>query len=254
MNIVMILAGGSGKRMGADIPKQFLKVLGKPVIVYTLEVFEKHPEVDIIEVVAIRDWIEEVWSYRERYSISKLKYVVEGGSTCQESIHNGIIGLRGKVNDDDIVMIAMSVSPLITGDIISDSFRVCKKYGNAIAGDYSIYNLSTIKDGYWSDNYILKQDHVTLNMPWTFPFGKLLYAYNRAYSERIGIDEKSYTTTLMVDLGEKLFFSKDSQANKLKLTTFDDVDMLEGYLLLQEIRKGNLESCKLIRKNKDSKD
>lgn len=268
MNIAVMLAGGVGRRMGSETPKQFLNVLGKPVIVHTLEVFQNNPNIDAIEVVTVESYISEVESYREKYGIDKLKWIVSGGDTCQESIRNGIFNLEGYVDGADNILIVMSVAPLISDEVIDDSLRVCNKYGNAVAGSYSIYNFSTIhrevedveKKGdskksltdkpigssdecVWANNYIYKEDHVTLNMPWTFPMEKLLWAYKKAFNEGIGTDVRAYTTTLMVDLGEKLYFSKDTQKNKLKLTTLDDVDMLEGYLLVQELRKGNTEAA-----------
>jgi len=268
MNIALVLAGGVGRRMGATTPKQFLSVLGKPVIVHTLEVFQNNSNIDAIEVVTVDSYIEEVESYREKYGIDKLKWVVSGGDTCQESIRNGIFNLEGQVNGTDNVLIVMSVAPLISDEVIDDSIRVCNKYGNAVAGAYSIYNFSTIHrdiedveqksdskksltdkpigsgdECVWANNYIYKEEHVTLNMPWTFPMEKLLWAYKKAFNEGVGTDVRAYTTTLMVDLGEKLYFSKDTQKNKLKLTTLDDVDMLEGYLLIQELRKGNTEAA-----------
>lgn len=266
MNIALVLAGGVGRRMGVTTPKQFLNVLGKPVIVYTLKVFQDNPNIDAIEVVIVESYIAEVKSYREKYGIDKLKWVVPGGGICQESIRNGIFNLEGKAKGTDNILIVMSVAPLISDEVIDDSIRVCNKYGNAVAGAYSIYNFSTIhrdiefieqrsdsKDSLtdkpiglgaecvWANNYIYKEDHVTLNMPWTFPLKKLLWAYKKAFNEGIGNDVRAYTTTLMVDLGEKLYFSKDTQKNKLKLTTLDDVDMFEGYLLIQELKKGNVE-------------
>lgn len=237
MNIAVILAGGVGKRMGADIPKQFIEVRGKPVIVYVLEKFEMHPEIDAIEVVCVEQYIDDVWSYSRKYNIRKLKWVVAGGNTCQESIRNGVFFLEDKCKDDDILIIHMSVSPLIDNEIITDSLAVCQRYGNAVSADPSIFNLCKIKDGISSNEYIYKSDYVTLNMPWTFKYGKVLWAYKKAYSENIGTDANSYLVTLMIDLGESLYFSKGSQKNKLKLTTFDDVNMFEGYLLLEERNK-----------------
>ena len=251
MTVAVILAGGAGARMEGDIPKQYIKVLDKPVIVHTLEIFENNPEIDAIEVVTVPAFADGVRGYKKQYGITKLKWVVNGGETCQESIRNGVMGLERVCSGEDVVMLAMSVCPLITDDIIADSLKVCKKYGNAIAAAHSIYNLSTLKDGYWADNYILKEEHVTLNLPWTFPFDKLLWAYKKAYKENIGTDIRSYTPTLMIDLGEKLYFSKDSQANKLKLTTHDDLDMLEGYLLIRELRKGNTGAVKKIEKKEE---
>jgi len=251
MNVAVVLAGGTGNRMGASVPKQFMHVLGKPVIVYTLEVFEAHPDIDAIEVVLVEGYADQMRRYKEEYNLTKLKWIITGGANFQESVYNGVTNLEAYCSNDDIVMLAMSVCPLISDDIITDSLRVCNKHGNAISADNSIYNFSTLKDGYWADNYVLKEEHVTLNLPWTFPLGKLLWAYKKAHDSKIGIDDRSYTTTLMIDLGEKLYFSKDSASNRLKLTTFDDVDMLEGYLLIQELRRGNTEAAKSIRERKE---
>ncbi|GHU77959.1 2-C-methyl-D-erythritol 4-phosphate cytidylyltransferase [Clostridia bacterium] len=228
--------------MGSSIPKQFHEVLGKPVIYYTLKVFEDSPAIDRIVVVSVPSWKDEVWHYKMKYDLRKIDDIIDGSSSCQESIRNGILSLN--CNDDDIIMLAMSVCPLISDYVIEDSFRVCNKYGNAIAGAESIYNLSPICDELWSSSYIRKKEYVTLNMPWTFPYWKLKWAYSLPPKEN---EECEYTTTLMMDLGEKLYFSKDTQANKLKLTTYDDVDMLEGYLLLQELRKGNTAATSKIR-------
>jgi len=239
MNIAIILAGGLGKRMGSEIPKQFIKILGKPVIIYTLEVFENNPEIDAIEVVCVADYIEDLWSYSKINNITKLKWIIPGGDSCQDSIRNGVINLEDICKDEDIILLAMSVSPLIDDEIISDSLAVCRRYGNAIAGSESIYNFSKLEEGSYANSYILKEKCITLNMPWTFRYKKLLWAYKKAYSENIATDANSYTPTLMIDLGETIYFSKDSQKNKLKLTTFDDLDLFEGYLILNKIRNSH---------------
>lgn len=242
MNIAIILAGGVGNRMGADIPKQFIEIDGKPVIVYTLEKFENNPAIDFIEVVAVKSYIKDVWGYVEKYNITKLRWVVEGGDSAQESIRNGIFNLEKYCNNDDIIMFHMSVSPLIDDEIINDSLAICKKFGNAVAANESIFNLCRMKEGYYSDEYFSKKNLVTLNMPWTIKYHKALWAYKKAYDENIGTDSNSYLVSLLIDLGETLYFSKDSQKNKLKLTTMDDVDMLEGYIML--MKKRNEEEMK----------
>lgn len=233
MNVAVILAGGVGRRMGADIPKQFIEVLGKPVIVYTLEKFQNNKEIDAIQVVAVESYIEKVWEYAEKYNITKLKWVVPGGASAQESTRNSVFHLENHITRNDTVLYHMSVSPLIDDEIISDSLRVCKKYGNAIAGTQSIFNVCRLKENYYSDEYYSKKDLVTLNMPWSINYGQANDIYKKAYEEDIATGPNDYLVSLLIELGETLYFSKDTQKNKLKLTTFDDLDMFEGYLMVQ---------------------
>ena len=153
MNIATILAGGVGRRMGADIPKQFLEIDGKPIIIYTLEKFQNNKEIDLIQVVSVKSYIDNVWSYAKKYNITKLKWVVEGGNSAQESIRNGVFNLESYCSNDDTIMFHMSVSPLIDDEIINDSLETCNKYGNAIAANESIFNLCKMKEGYYSEVY-----------------------------------------------------------------------------------------------------
>lgn len=236
MNIAVILAGGVGRRMGAEIPKQFIEINDKPVIVHTMEKFEQHPEIDAIEVVCVEGYIPDIWDYAEKFKLSKLKWVTAGGETAQESTRNGLYNLEGKCKEEDNILFHMSVSPLIDEEIISDALIVCNQYGNAVAASESIFNLCRIKDGYYSDEYYSKKDLVTLNMPWTIKFGKGIKAYKKSYQENIATDKNAYLVSLLYELGERIYFSKDTQKNKLKLTTFDDVDMFEGYLTLMDKR------------------
>ena len=245
MNIAVVLAGGYGNRVGASIPKQYIEILGKPVIVYTLEFLQNNNEIDAIEVVSAPEYIDVVFSYKQKYSISKIRWVTPGGATCQESIRNGVLNLVNIASDSDIIVIILGVAPLISDEVISDSLRVCKKYGNAICGSELYYNISPITNEYWADKYLLKEEHYSHNAPWSIPFGKLVYLYtkNNATDNR----KYSYTSTLMIDMGEKLYFSKDSPLNKVKITNKEELDILEGYLLIQELRKGNKDAVNKIR-------
>lgn len=132
-NIALIIAGGAGRRMGWDIPKQFINVYGKPVLLYTLEGFEKHPMIDVIEVVCIDGWHDAVWAYCRQFNISKLKEVISGGSTVQESIRNGVFHLEGKVAQDDIIVIHDAIRPLVDASVLTDVIQTAKKYGNAVS-------------------------------------------------------------------------------------------------------------------------
>lgn len=132
MTIAIIIAGGSGHRMGQDIPKQFINVYDKPIIIYTLEGFQKHPLVDAIEVVSIDGWENVVWAYAKQFGIDKLKWIVKGGSTGQESIRNGVFNLEGKVNKDDIIIIHDGIRPLVESSVLTDVINKASKFGNAV--------------------------------------------------------------------------------------------------------------------------
>ena len=127
MNIALIIAGGSGSRMGQDIPKQFINVYDKPIIVYTLESFQKHPEIDAIEVVCIDGWHDVLWAYAKQFGIEKLKWVVSNGYTAQESIRNGLLGFRGQCNEDDIIIIHDGIRPIVDDFVLSEIILKCKK-------------------------------------------------------------------------------------------------------------------------------
>jgi len=128
----VIIAGGVGSRMGFDIPKQFVNVFDKPVLAYTLEGFERHPEIDSIEVVCIDGWQDFLRRNAEQYGITKLCRIVDGGKTGQESIRNGVYALEGIADDDDIVVIHDGIRPLVDSEVLSDVVRVAKAYGNAV--------------------------------------------------------------------------------------------------------------------------
>ena len=132
MNIAIIIAGGVGNRLGAPVPKQFVEVLGKPVIAYTLEHFQNHPEIDAIELVCVNGYQGHLQTIAEKYGISKLLQIVKGGSEYERSIMNGVAGLEGIAKPEDLVMIHWSASPFISREMITDNIRVCKEKGNAI--------------------------------------------------------------------------------------------------------------------------
>ena len=132
MNVAIVIAGGVGSRMGQQIPKQFINVRDKPVLIYTLEAFQAHTQVEAIEVVCIDGWEDILKAYAKQFGISKLKWVVKGGKTGQESIRNGVYGLEGILSNDDIAIIHDGVRPMLDSDVITDVIRVCQKYGNAV--------------------------------------------------------------------------------------------------------------------------
>ena len=133
MNVAVIIAGGSGQRMGQDIPKQFINVNDRPVIIYTLEAFQKHPEIDAIEVVCLDGWHDVLKAYAKQFGIAKLENIVSGGLNGQDSIRNGLLDIYKRYNsDDDVVLIHDAIRPMLLPEIITDNIKICREYGNAI--------------------------------------------------------------------------------------------------------------------------
>ena len=126
MNIVLLTAAGSATRMHQDIPKQFIHVDDRPIIIHTMEAFQKHPSIDAIIVVTLESWTEVLWAYAKQFNITKLKWVVPGGATGQDSIFCGLSALKENVSDDDLIMIHDGNRPLVSSDIISDSLSLSR--------------------------------------------------------------------------------------------------------------------------------
>ena len=229
MTVAIVIAGGVGSRMGADIPKQFVLVDGKPVLFYTLEAFERHPLVDAIELVLIEGWEKDVDAWKEQYGITKLKWVVKGGATGQESIRNGVYNLEGKCGDDDIVIIHDGIRPLVDATVLSDVIIKCRKYGNAVTSLPYNEQIFVVDDEISTVKYIPRETLRRVSTPQAYRFGKLDWAYHKAFEEEIGIYGSSYTNTMMVELGERLYFAAGSDKN-IKLTTKDDLEMFKAYL------------------------
>ncbi|MBR6093029.1 MAG: 2-C-methyl-D-erythritol 4-phosphate cytidylyltransferase [Bacteroidales bacterium] len=231
MNVAIIIAAGSGQRMGQDIPKQFISVLDKPILIYTLEGFQHHSMVDAIEVVCLEGWESMVWAYAKQYNIDKLRWIVTGGNTGQESIRNGVYNLEGKVGKEDIVIIHDGIRPLIDSYVLTDVIEKAQEYGNAITSmpyNEQIFVVSK-DDENTTTQYIPRETLRRVSTPQAYRFDLLDEKYHEAFEKEIGIYGSSYTNTMMVELGVRLHFAAGSDKN-IKLTTKDDLELFKGYL------------------------
>ncbi len=231
MNVAIIIAGGSGHRMGQDIPKQFINVYDKPILFYTLEGFQNHPMIDAIEVVCIEGWENVVWAYAKQFGIDKLKWIVTGGNTGQESIRNGVFNLEGKCATDDVVVIHDGIRPLIDQAVLTDVVSKAEKLGNAVTSmpyNEQIFVISK-DDPNTSVKFIPRETLRRVSTPQAYRFGLLDEKYHEAFEKGIGIYGSHYTNTMMVELGVRLNFAAGSDKN-IKLTTKDDLEMFKGYL------------------------
>lgn len=227
-NIALLIAGGTGNRMHQDIPKQFLTVNERPVIVYTLEAFQKHPEIDLIAVVCIDGWEQVLWAYAKQFGITKLQYVIHGGENGQESIRNGVYELEKYFKPEDTVLIHDAIRPLVSPEIISDCIVKTKQYGCAITTIPCAEAMLETEDGIVSkDSY--PRDHLKRTQtPQGFSIGKICDLHRRALEK--GITNSVASCTLMIEMGEPVYFSLGSEKN-IKLTTVEDIDIFKALLL-----------------------
>ena len=227
MNIALIIAGGSGARMRQDIPKQFITVNERPVIVYTLEAFEKHPEIDAIAVVCIESWEPILWAYAKQFNIAKLQYVVPGGKNGQDSIRNGVYELEKHFDKDDIVLIHDAIRPMVSAKIISDNIEVAREYGNAITAIPCAEAMMQTEDGVVSIGSYPRDRLKRTQTPQAFRIGDICDLHRRALEA--GITNSVASCTLKVEMGERVYFSAGSEKN-IKLTTVEDIDIFKALL------------------------
>lgn len=237
MNVAIIIAGGVGSRMGQEIPKQFINVGEKPVIVYTLEAFQEHPLVDAIEVVCLAGWEQVLRAYARQYKIDKLKWVVKGGASGQESIRNGVYNFEGVLAEDDICIIHDGVRPMLDPEVITDVVCVAKERGNAVTS--MPYNeqifLVDKKDSATTTQYIPRESLRRVSTPQAYRFGLLDSKYHEAFEKGVGIDGSNYTNTMMVQLGVRLNFAAGSDRN-IKLTTPENLEFFRAWAAERDAR------------------
>lgn len=226
-NVALLIAGGSGNRMHQDIPKQFITVNERPVIVYTLEAFENHPEIDAIAVVCIQGWEQVLWAYAKQFNITKLKYVVPGGKNGQDSIRNGVFELEKHFDKDDIVLIHDAIRPLVSAEIISDNIRVAREYGNAITVIPCAEAMMQTEDGVVSVGSYPRDRLKRTQTPQAFHIGDICDLHRRALEA--GITNSVASCTLKIEMGEQVYFSAGSEKN-IKLTTVEDIDIFKALL------------------------
>lgn len=216
MNNVLIFAGGSGTRMNSrGRPKQFLQFYGKELIIHTLDNFQNHPEVDGIVIVCIEEWIDYLKKILSKYQIDKVRDVVPGGSTGQESIYNGICAIKKFAPDDSIVLVHDGVRPFVTENLISDCIESVKKHGSAVTVTPAIETIATIEDGKIT-SITDRSKCFHAKAPQCFKLGDLYSAHEKARKE--GNNSMIDSASLMKYYGHDLYTVQGNFDN-IKITT-----------------------------------
>ena len=234
MNIALIIAGGTGARMRQEIPKQFLNVIDKPVVVYTLEAFQSHPDIDKIGVVCVDGWHDILKAYARQYKINKLDWVISGGENGQSSIRNGVFEAERRYAGDDIILVHDAIRPMVSHEIISDCIVQCKKHGSAVVVTPCNTVVLRRTTGESSGEVVPRDQLAVTQTPQAFPVGKLADAHRRALER--GITNAIACCSMMVELGETVHFSIGAETN-IKLTTPDDLKIFKALLALRDMGK-----------------
>jgi len=228
MTVALLTAAGIGSRMGQEVPKQFLHVHDKPIIVYTLERFQQNPQIDAIVVVTLPHWVDFVRTYALQFGVSKLRWVVPGGATGQDSIRNGIEAVAADCDPKEtVVMIHDGNRPMVGNDLIADSLSVYREHGSAVAAIPCAEVVFRDPEGVSSLEQIPREELWRTQTPHTYLLEKLLWAHGE--SVRRGLKPTAATCQLMSQLGERTWFSKGSEKN-IKLTTMEDMDIFKALL------------------------
>lgn len=215
MTTALVFAGGTGRRMNSRAtPKQFIEIHGKPILIYTLENFEYHEEVDDIIVVCLTDWIDRLKAYLHRFGITKVAEIVPGGDTGHDSIYNGLMALKKKANPDDIILIHDGVRPLITAELISENIRAVKEYGNAITVEPSRESVLISIDGSFVSAVPKLNQMFVAKAPQSFYFNDILQAYEKAQEDGF----KSIDSAHLINTYGKTMHMVKSTRNNIKIT------------------------------------
>lgn len=227
-NIALIIAGGVGARTHQDIPKQFIHVHDVPVIVYTLEAFQLHPQIDAIEVVCLEGWHDVLKAYSKQFGISKLENIVNGGETGQDSIRNGLFDIATRYHsDDDMILIHDSIRPMVSADVISDNIRVCRKYGNATTVVPCTSVMLSTDDSIVSTGQIPRDNLKITQTPQSFFLNELLEVHKKAIT--MELEPSIASCALYIEMGKPVYFSLGSEKN-IKITTAEDIEIFQSLL------------------------
>ena len=215
MVTALIFAGGTGVRMNSRTkPKQFLEMHGKPIIIYTLEHFEYHEEIDNIVVVCLKEWVEELKGLLKRYGITKVVKIVPGGDTGHDSIHNGLVAMKDMTTEEHIVLIHDGVRPLINEELISKNIKATRKFGNAITAEAVRESVVHSTDGESITDVPPRSEMYVAKAPQTFYYKDIFKLYEKAAEDGMKTIDSSHLCHIY---GQEMYMVKSTK-NNIKIT------------------------------------
>lgn len=233
MNIAIIFAGGSGVRMGAGVPKQFLEINGKPVIIHTLQLFQFHDEIDRIYIAVLKDFVSYMKELVEEFHITKTAAVLPGGDTAQDSIYRALKKAEEENPADSIVLIHDGVRPFVTYDVISANIAGVKARGNAITCTSCYETILLSHDGEAVSSVPYRKDTFAAQAPQSFYLKDILAAHDVVRARPEGYENMVDACTILKSQGKDVHMVPGNRGN-IKVTTPEDVYMFRALLQYKE--------------------
>ncbi len=233
MNIAIIFAGGSGVRMGAGVPKQFLEINGKPIIIHTLELFQYHEMIDKIYISTLKDYIPYVEDLVADFRLTKVASVIPGGDTAQDSIYNALKKAESENPEDSIVLLHDGVRPFVAYDVITSNIESVKEYGNAITSTACYETIMISKDGNVIDDVPYRKETFSGQAPQSFYLKDIIAAHDVVRNSPTGYENMVDACTIIRSQGIEAHMVPGNRGN-IKVTTPEDVYMFRALLQYKE--------------------
>ena len=228
MNIVMLMMGGSGTRFGAEIPKQFVRVNGRPVFSYILEAYDKNPDIDRIAIVTHKDWVEYVRMWKKRMHADKLTTITVGGPTRSESVKNGLTAIHEYASDEDIILIHDATHPYMDAEGTRGVIEGVRQYGGATLAQFqydTVYQMN--EDTHLLERVVPRQTIVSGASPEAFLYKDLYRIYTTASLEEL--ESMTSAGAIALHNGIQMLVVPANVVN-LKITYKNDMDVFREML------------------------
>lgn len=235
-NIAIIFAGGSGARMGSGLPKQFIEIEGKPIIIHTLDIFEDHPMIDEIYIACKPEYIKTLDKMVRRNMITKVVKIVEGGATGQDSIYNAVKAAYEDNGPDNIILIHDGVRPIVTDDTITNNIITAKEKGSAITCTKFIETPIISVGGEIVEDSPSRENFYTAQAPQSFLLGQVIKAHETVRKTNPNYDGIIDTCTLMKKMGKEVYLVEGNRGN-IKVTTPEDLFMFKAMMEYRETQQ-----------------
>ena len=236
MNIAIIFAGGTGQRLNNgenSLPKQFLKINDKPIIIHTLELFEKHEDIDKIYISIHPDYYEYMQGLVKHYYITKTAGIVKGGATGQDSIYNALKLAQSENPEDSIVLIHDGVRPNITEEVITKNIECAKKNGNAITCTSCFETILISENGINPQHVPYRKHTYAAQAPQSFHLGEIVQAHEDTRKVNPNYTDIVDSCTLFKTLNKETFMVSGNRGN-IKITTIEDLYILRALIRYKE--------------------